>query len=193
MPSLRKGKSTQGEYVTSLSAIKKGDVHVAQAPNLPDGHQPDGFFVRHSVTRTPRYIANRRAEDWRETVPDGWPADWGPPDEEVNPVYMVDLYNPGPGFGDQHGHYQMDVPMFVEEEGDIDYTTGNPPELGSHIRKAARVAHHKRSAKDPRPKTAIGGLVRDLRRIVPNGDPATNSMYVNSVARAIQRGVAHQV
>lgn len=189
MPSIRTRKSTQGEHITSLAALKKGDQYVTAAPNLPDGHQPDGFWVHHNVTRSPMYVRNKT--DWDDVeLPQNWPADWGPQDEVAdNPLYMVDLYNPGPGRVSERGHYQLDVPVEEETEGRLDFVTGKPASLGPSIHKAAKLAHHKRSRKDARPKTAVGGLVRDLRRIVPDGgDPATNDFYVNSVARAVQEG-----
>jgi len=168
MPSVRTGKSTQGEWVTSLSALKKGDIHFTQTADLiPDD--------RHFVTSSPRYPYPY----WVDPIPDDWLA----------MEALVDLYDPG----STQRHHIIDIPVSMEKAGLRDFMTGNPPELGPHIRKAAKVAHHKRSAKDPRPNTAIGGLVRDLRRIVPDGDPATNDLYTNSVALAIQQGVTQSV
>lgn len=190
MPSVRKGKSTQGEYVEDLASVKKGDVYVTYPPNLIFNHE-NGLipWVHHNVTRTPRYVGHKPDID-ESDLPDNWPADWGLPqaseDDEV-PVYTIDLYNPGPGRGPRSagdwGHYQKDVPLAKEPL--LGFMTGNPPELGPQIRNVVR---HKQSRRDPRPKTAIGGLVHDLNRIVPNGDATTNTFFANSVAAAIAKG-----
>ena len=212
MPFTRKGKSTQGEWIDDEADLKRGDVYDAiRTPLKPDtrlvsrdtseqareAYREATYPVKHFVTRSPRRTDHIRLpniymehpDDYARDYPFNWGLDpYGPNGRGLEPGVTVDLYNAGPGLGPRHdrfngnwGHYTRDF-----RSGFTPFHSGNPPELLPQIRKVVR---HKETRKDPRPKTAIGQFVHDVKRVVPGGDPNTNTHFANSVARAIAQGV----
>lgn len=141
--------------MTRFSSIKRGDRHFS----VMAGQFPEEpEIVQGPATLLP--------------LPEGLPAHMT--------TYGVPVYAPV-----QASRYNTEYGGELEESGFLPFTTGRPSGLAPELLAKTKKTRHRLTKQDRPPRTQIGRLVHDLRRIVPDGDADTNTYYVNSVAQAI--------